>query len=179
MRHVRHVPALVIATVALVIAATGTALGGPAITTATVTPAQAKKIAAAEVKRLAPSLSVKSARTANTANTATTATTANAPATYAQTTPAGGVAGTAQGVTQANVIHPRAGIYCFTGLASQPKGGVGVLDANPPTGFSNVNLIQVGAGTISLCPAGTQAVVATFSPTTGFADEPFLVTLWF
>jgi hypothetical protein len=173
MRHVRHVPALVIATVALVIAATGTALGGPAITTATVTPAQAKKIAAAEVKRLAPSLSVKSAQTAVSAGRA------NGLSMFAQVTAAGVVTGNSQGITQANVIHPRAGIYCFTGLASQPKGGVGVLDANPPTGFSNVNLIQVGAGTISLCPAGTQAVVATFSPTTGFADEPFLVMLWF
>ena len=109
---------------------------------------------------------------------AQTATTAKSLAMVAQVTAAGVVTANSRGITQANVIHPRTGIYCFTGLAAAPKGGVGVLDATPPTGFADVNLIQVGAGTISFCPAGTQAVVATFSPVTSFADEPFLVVFW-
>lgn len=138
-----------------------------------------KKLAAAEVKRLAPTLSVRSAKTAVTAQIAIRAAAASGLAMSAQVTAAGVVTGNSQGITQANVIHPRAGVYCFTGLPTAPKGGVGVLDANPPTGFSNANLIQVGAGASGVCPAGSQALVATFHPTAGFVDEPFLVVFWF
>lgn len=174
-RLVRHSPAVIIAIVALVIAVTGTALGGPTRSTSSVTPAQAKKIAKsvadAEIARLAPTLSVKSAQTA------VSATSASAPAMFAQVTGAGAVTGNSQGITQANISHPRAGIYCFSGLPNTPKGGISIIDAFPPGG-QGANITQVGIGSFGLCPTA-QAVVATATPINGFGeDDPFFVVFW-
>jgi hypothetical protein len=176
----RHSPAVVIATVALAVAATGTALGGPTRSTATVTPAQAKKIAKsvadAEIKRLAPSLSVKSAQTAAVANVAT------APAVYAQVTAAGVVTVNVRGVAQANVTRARSGLYCFSGLAAMPRGGVAIIDEAIPGSGSGVDLVQVGLGRfvhkVGSCPEGTQAYVITFTPTGELVDDPFFVLFW-
>lgn len=169
-RVLQQWPAVVIATVALVIAVTGQAVAGPSAPSVGVTPAQARQIAKtvsnAQITARAPGLSVASAKTAGS------------PALYAQVTAAGVVTGNSLGISQANVIHPRTGFYCFMGLRTAPKGGVGILDALPPTGFSNANQIQVGAGSHRSCPAGTQALVATFDPAAGFVDEPFLVMFW-
>ena len=120
-RLIVQVPALAIAAIALLVALTGFATAGPSATTAVVTPAQARAIAKAEVTRLAPTLSVKSARTALTANS---------PAFYAQVTAAGIVTANSRGIAQANVAHPEPGIYCFSGLPSVPKGGLVVVDSN-------------------------------------------------
>jgi hypothetical protein len=176
MRHlVRHSSAVVIATAALVVAVTQTAFGGPTRSTSSVTPAQAKKIAKsvadAEITRLAPSLSVKSAETA------VSAASAGSPALYAQVTGLGAVTTNSRGVVQQNVSHPKTGIYCFSGLASTPKGGVAILDALPP-GASGADLAQVGVGTLAACPAGTQAVVGTFAPSGDLANDPFFVVFW-
>jgi hypothetical protein len=85
----------------------------------------------------------------------------------------------AQGITSANITHPSTGIYCFSGLAAAPKGGMGILDTvTPPPTFSGPDLIQVGVGTINRCPSGTQAVVATFGVESGALDDPFIVMLW-
>lgn len=166
---VQQWPALLIAAVALGIALTSQALAGGTVSTA-VTPAQvrqiAKAVANAQITARAPSLSVASARSAA------------APAMYAQVSGAGVVSSNASGITQANVIHPRSGVYCFVGLRSRPRGGVAILDALPP-GASGANLTQVGIGTFGPCPAGTQAVVGTFTPGDGaLEDEPFFVMLW-
>jgi hypothetical protein len=132
--------------------------------TAQITPAQVKRIADAEIRRLAPTLTVKSARS---------------PAFYAHVAGNGSVNGAAQGITSANITHPSTGIYCFSGLAAAPKGGMAILDAvTPPPTFSGPDLVQVGVGTINRCPSGTQAVVATFGVESGFLDDPFIVMFW-
>jgi len=164
-----QVPALGIAAIALLVGLSGFATAGPNATTA-VTPAQvrqiAKTVANAQITARAPRLSVATARSAR------------APGLYAQVSGGGVVSSNASGISQANVIHPREGIYCFTGLRNAPKGGVAVLDALPP-GASGADLIQVGIGTLAACPAGTQAVVGTFTPVDGIlANEPFLVMFW-
>ena len=169
-RVLRQWPAVVIATTALAIAVGGQAFAGSAASVAGVTPAQvrqiAKTVANAQITARAPGLTVASARTAG------------APGLYAQVSGAGVVGSNASGISQANVIHPRAGIYCFVGLRTVPKGGVAILDALPP-GASGADQIQVGIGTFGACPAGTQAVVGTFTPGDGFLkDDPYFVMFW-
>jgi hypothetical protein len=161
------VPALVISAAALLVTLTGLATAG---TTAGVTPAQvraiAKSVANAQITARAPSLSVASARSAG------------APALYAQVTGTGVITANAAGITQANIVHSRTGVYCFVGLRTAPKGGVAVLDALPP-GASGPDQAQVGVGTFGACPAGTQAVVGTFKSDGGvLVDDPFFVVLW-
>ena len=165
-------PALAISVGALVVVMTGVATAGPTGSTAGVTPAQVRKIAKsvadAEVTRLAPTLTVAHARTAN------------APALAAQVTAAGVVTANSRGITQANVIHPEAGIYCFRGLPSVPKGGIVVVDSNASGGGSGGDLAQVGVTSLRRCPEGTQAHVGTFPPTGGgLVDDPFFVVFWF
>jgi hypothetical protein len=164
--------AILVGAVVLVAAAAGTAFARPSATAAPITAAQAKKIAKsiadAEITRLAPRLSVKHARTASVADSAL------APALYARVTRAGAVLPESSGITQANVIHPSAGVYCFVGLDPVPKGGVAVLDALPP-GVSDEDLVQVGIGTYARCPAGSQALVGAFHKDTRLADDQFFV----
>jgi hypothetical protein len=169
-RIAKNWPVLALAVVATAIAVTSQAFAGPSTPAAGVTPAQvrqiAKAVANAQITARAPSLAVASARSAG------------APGLYAQVSGAGVVSSNASGISQANVIHPREGIYCFVGLRNAPRGGVAILDALPP-GASGANQIQVGVGTLGACPAGTQAVVGTFTPADGvLANEPFFVTFW-
>jgi hypothetical protein len=164
-RLIVQVPALGIAAIALLVALTGFATAGPSATT-TVTPSQVRAIAKAEVVRLAPTLSVRSSKIANS------------PARVARISGAG-VVTNAVGIAQGNVVHPRAGVYCFKGLRTAPKGGVAVLDALPP-GASGADQVQVGVGTFGACPAGTQAVVGAFKvPSGDLVDDPFFVAFWY
>ncbi|HEU0305002.1 MAG TPA: hypothetical protein VFR32_10535 [Gaiellaceae bacterium] len=190
-----------IAAVAAFAAVAGAALAGPSGTTANVTPAQVKKIAktvaGAEIRRLAPRLSVQNARSAHTARTAniagragtadtattaqvaTTAEAARAPAVYAQVTGAGVVTANARGIGQANVTHPKPGFYCFSGLPFTIRGGLVTVDSNVPGGGSGPDLAQLGLSTVTGCPAGTQAHVVIFPRDEGpFVDDPFFVVLW-
>ena len=84
------------------------------------------------------------------------------------------------GITQANVTHPSAGFYCFSGLNPAPVGGAATIDY----GDSGENFsIQLGIGQNVICPAGTQAFVdprkttAKFE-TTNAADAGFFVVLY-
>ncbi len=169
MRRLTGHPWLIVAAiVALVAAGTGAAaLTRPAASTTGITLKQAKKIAKSvadkEISRLAPRLSVKSS---------------NGPALYAQVTALGAVTTNSRGIIQQNLSHPKAGIYCFTGLKSAPKGGVAILDALPP-GASGADLAQVGVGSLGSCPAGTQAVVGTFRQNGSSVNDPFFVVFWF
>jgi len=171
-RLIRQSPAISIATVALIVAVTGTAVAGPSGSTAAITTKQvrqiAKAVAGAEITSRAPRLSVASARTAD------------APALYAQVTAAGVVTANSRGIAQASVSHPQPGFYCFSGMPRAPKGGVVTVDANVPAGGSGPDLAQVGVSSIGRCPAGTQAFVATFTRDDGpFVDDPFFVVFWF
>lgn len=60
------------------------------------------------------------------------------------------------GISQANVVHPSVGFYCFTGLTPAPVGGVATVDY--AQAGKNVTL-QLGTGQGPVCPAGTQAFV--------------------
>jgi hypothetical protein len=172
-RQARHTWTIAIATVVLG-AAAGAALARPDASTPSppITAAQAKTIAKAvadtEIKRLAPTLAVKSAQTAGSAATA------NAPALYAHVSAHGAVSNS-QGITDANITHPRAGFYCFTGLPAAPKGGMAILDTHD----AGVDLIQLGVDAFAaFCPPGTQALIATFRPGGAFVDDPFFVAFW-
>lgn len=171
-RLFEQLPALAIAAGALIVALGGAAVASPSRSSEGTTPAQVRKIAKgiadAEIARLAPGLSVKSALAANS------------PALYAQVTAAGIVAANSRGIVQANVSHPEKGFYCFHGLLRTPKGGVAVIDSNVPGGGSGPDLVQVGASGVRRCPDGTQAHVVTFGrDDEGFLDDPFFVVFWF
>jgi hypothetical protein len=179
-RLAQNWPAIVLATAVVIAAMSGVAFAG-STKTSELTPAQVKKIAKsvadAEVARLAPGLSVRSARTASVA------TSARAPAMYAQVTSGGGVTTNSQGIAQGNVIRAHAGLYCFVGLSSVPKGGVVTVDSAIPGPGSGGDLAQVGLGRIvhrlvGECPDGTQAYVVTFTPTGEIVDDPFFVVFW-
>ena len=58
------------------------------------------------------------------------------------------------GISQANVTHPSAGFYCFSGLTPAPVGGVATVDY--AQAGKNIT-IQLGTGQGPVCPAGTQA----------------------
>ena len=161
-RLVRNRWTIVTAMVALLAGATGATFAHSSAGAPRITPAQVKRIADAEIRRLAPTLTVKSARS---------------PALYAHVSGGGNISGSAQGISVANISHPSRGIYCFSGLSTAPKGGLAVLDALPP-GASGPNLAQVGVGSFSRCPSGTQAIVATFSASEGFTDDAFIVMFW-
>lgn len=60
------------------------------------------------------------------------------------------------GISQANVTHPSAGFYCFSGLTPAPVGGVATVDY--AQAGKNIT-IQLGTGQGSVCPVGTQAFV--------------------
>lgn len=62
------------------------------------------------------------------------------------------------GISQANVVHPVAGFYCFSGLTSPPVGGVATIDYSESG--ENI-LIQFDTGQGPNCPIGTQAFVNT------------------
>lgn len=60
------------------------------------------------------------------------------------------------GIAQANVSHPSAGFYCFSGLSPAPVGGVATVDYSEA---GESILIQLDTGQGPVCPAGTQAFV--------------------
>ena len=62
------------------------------------------------------------------------------------------------GISQAGVVHPSAGFYCFSGLTPAPVGGVATIDYSESG--ENI-LIQFDTGQGPNCPIGTQAFVNT------------------
>lgn len=62
------------------------------------------------------------------------------------------------GIAQANVSHPKAGFYCFSGLNPAPVGGVATVDYSE-SAESVVVQLDTGQGPANICPAGTQAFV--------------------
>jgi hypothetical protein len=60
------------------------------------------------------------------------------------------------GISQANVVHPSVGFYCFSGLTPAPVGGVATVDY--AQAGKNIT-IQLGTGQGPVCPVGTQAFV--------------------
>jgi hypothetical protein len=81
------------------------------------------------------------------------------------------------GISQANVTHPSAGFYCFSGLTPAPVGGVATIDYSEAP--ENV-AIQFDTGQGPVCPAGTQAFVNPRKTISKFEaiDSGFFVVLY-
>ena len=73
---------------------------------------------------------------------------------------AGTVLAGSLGIAQANVSHPSAGFYCFSGLSPAPVGGVATVDYSE-SGETVVVQFDTGPGPGTICPTGTQAFVNT------------------
>lgn len=85
------------------------------------------------------------------------------------------------GIAQANVTHPSAGFYCFSGLSPAPVGGVATIDYGD-SGEESLT-IQLAIGQGSVCPVGTQAFVDPRKPNKTFgktdaADAGFFLVLY-
>ncbi|MGB6424733.1 MAG: hypothetical protein WBF18_05590 [Solirubrobacterales bacterium] len=167
-------PALVLASIALLLALTGAAVAGPQVFSKKgVTKSKVKSIskrqANAQITARAPGLSVANSRTADSAN----------PTAFAQVAADGTVnAATSKGVTQANVINagPITGYYCFGNLPFVPRGGNATVDWNAG---SIDTFALIGLGGNPSCPAGTQLFVDTRLPDfTGSKPAGFFLTLY-
>jgi hypothetical protein len=64
------------------------------------------------------------------------------------------------GIAQANISHPEAGFYCFSGLSPAPVGGVATVDYSE-SGEGVLIQFDTGQGPTTICPAGTQAFINT------------------
>lgn len=153
----RPSPGTIFGLLAIVIALGGTAVARQTASTSVVSTKKVKKIAASQIQRLAPSLSVASANTANSANTASTAASAN-PIAFARVNSGGGVdEANTKGLTDANVVVGDTGEYCFTGLGFAFKGAQVTADV---FAASTDEHPQFGKG--GCLAAGTQARVVMF-----------------
>jgi hypothetical protein len=122
------------------------------------------------------------ANSANTANTATTATTAGSaqPAAFAHVSATGVVdTGNSKNVGPVAIsTSPGANsLYCITGIPFTPKGGQATVDGVTGGGQDGA---QFDLGSDPGCPAGTQAMVYTWSATGGGTaqPDPFFVVLY-
>jgi hypothetical protein len=83
-----------------------------------------------------------------------------------------------RGITDANVVHPQAGVYCFIGLGFTPKNLVATIDVNDsPGGGANIDTIYThvsGFGTCTGVVNQTQAAVRTRNAGLA-ADRSFFV----
>lgn len=68
-------------------------------------------------------------------------------------------------ITDANVIHPQNGVYCFVGLGFSPKTLVATIDVNDsPGGAGNIDTIYTHVSSFGVCTGATttaQAAVRT------------------
>ncbi len=96
---------------------------------------------------------------------------------YANVSSGGTVLAGTQGVSQANITHPKEGFYCISGLTPAPVGGVATIDYSESA--KDVT-IQFDTGTNEACPAGTQAFVNPRASTGAAApvDAGFFLLLY-
>jgi hypothetical protein len=78
-----------------------------------------------------------------------------------------------KGVTDANVIHTTAGVYCFTGLTAQPQTADVTLDG--VAGENSVDTTTNNPGAACNNATGIQLIVRTYDSTGTLADKPFYV----
>jgi hypothetical protein len=79
----------------------------------------------------------------------------------------------ADGITNTNIVHTTGGVYCFTGLAAQPKTAQATLDGM--AGEVAVDTTTNNAGADCNNATGIQMIVRTFDSTGTAADKPFYV----
>jgi hypothetical protein len=148
-------PALIVAVIALVVAAAGSALAGPGALERALTKSEVKEIAGKAAKK---------------------AVAAKAPA-FAQVDKDGVVnEANSRGISQADVtVGSVGGYYCFSGLSFSPRGGSATLD----WATSGDMITTMGLGDNPQCPAGTQAFVDTRMPDgSGSRPSGFFVTFY-
>ena len=147
--------ALVVALIALVFAAAGTAVAGPSSFERALTKAKVKTIARKQARK---------------------AVAAGAPV-FAQVDQNGVVsAANSSGITQANVTAGSVGgYYCFSELPFKPRGGSVTLD----WATSGDMITTMGLGGNGECPSGTEAFVNTRDPGgNGSRPSGFFVTFY-
>ena len=76
-----------------------------------------------------------------------------------------------KGVSDTNVVHTTAGVYCFTGLASQPQTASVTLDGT--AGETSVDTTTNNPGAACNNATGIQLIVRTYDSTGTLADKPF------
>jgi len=147
--------ALVVALIALILAAAGTAVAGPSSFERALTKSKVKTIAREQANK---------------------AVAAKAPV-FARVDQNGVVDGaSSSGIEQANVTAGSVGgYYCFSGLPFKPRGGSATLD----WATSGDMITTMGLGGNAQCPAGTQAFVDTRMPDgSGSRPSGFFVTFY-
>ena len=150
-------PALVVALLALVLGAVGTAVAGPAAIERALTKSKVKTIARkqanAQISKRAPAFAhVLADGTVDKANST--------------------------GIAQANVTNGATqGYYCFSGLPFQARGGSATIDWNSTGPIDALAVLGLGGNTE--CPAGTDFFVDTRNPDgTGSFKTTFFVTVY-
>ena len=79
------------------------------------------------------------------------------------------------GVTDTNIVHTTAGVYCFTGLKAQPKTANVTLDG--VAGETSVDTTTNAPGAACNNATGIQAIARTYDSTGTATDKPFYVQL--
>jgi hypothetical protein len=74
-------------------------------------------------------------------------------------------------VADTNIVHTTAGVYCFTGLKSQPQTATVTLDGAP--GETSVDTTTSAPGAPCNNATGIQLTVRTYDSTGTLADKPF------
>lgn len=172
-RGLKPSPALVVASIALLLGLTGAAVAGPGVLNRVITRSKvqtiAKKQANARITARAPGLSVASSRTAESAN----------PVAFAQVAADGSLnAANSKGLTQANLLNtgPIFGYFCFGNLPFVPRGGSATIDWNAGN-LDSVALIGLGGN--QFCPAGTELFVDTrLNGSSGSTPAGFFISLY-
>jgi len=76
-------------------------------------------------------------------------------------------------VTDTNIVHTTAGVYCFTGLAAQPQTATANLDGVP--GETSVDTTTTAPGADCNNATGIQLIVRTYDSAGTLADKGFYV----
>jgi hypothetical protein len=157
----RLAPAIAVALIG-VIAVAGVAIAGSATSSKKkkkgLTAAKVSAIADHRIAAAAPNLAVKSAGTAGSLRM------------FGHVSSSGGLSD-GSGIGAVTFAIDR---YCFSGLAASPRGGNATVDfADAGNGHA-----QLGLGTSSDCPAGTQAYVVVIDNSGNFTDGGFFVEFW-
>jgi hypothetical protein len=77
------------------------------------------------------------------------------------------------GVSDTNIVHTTAGVYCFTGLAAQPQTATVTLDGAP--GETSVDTTTNNPGAACNNATGIQMIVRTYDSGGTLADKSFYV----
>jgi hypothetical protein len=172
----RPSPALVIASLALAVALTGTAIAGPAAINSISKP-KVKKIAKVQAESVLgareSALNVNSAKTAGTAQSATSAQTADSTFAFAFVGAFGDVS-SGRGISSSNVTWMPPGVYCID-LPFRPAGGHATPTSNSSAFIAGLSV--AGSGFL-VCPASAEVEVVRSDEDGDRANGEFHLSLY-